>query len=177
MVDVRREIGYLQEQILSTFAALSTADAQRMKFLQEFLTGKADAGPRFASTTRETIVLLQGFEYSFLRLMGYILLREQQGHRSPAFQELLQRYRLMEKHLKQVRKAREQQVHRMEKMVKSRGVIRSIGVMASWYQRRFQKSLRQEEDALMLIRAVYGKDEEQLQKIRAALELEGGSRK
>lgn len=161
-----QNIMYLRQEIESTFNSLSHLDHQRLKQLQGFLQGSDGAGEWFIRSTQETLVLLEGFERSFLGVMAHILLKEHGGHHSPAFQQLVQRYKLMEKPMRAIRKLREQQVRAAQQLMKSTGLLKR------YYLHRLQRALRREEDLVNLIEALYQHGEAEFHELGKALALE-----
>ena len=101
MVDSKRleeEITALKNNLALSFTQLRETDEQRIACLMDYFSHGEKAGTmeQFKEATMTSNPLFKEIEKEYLQIMAYVLLVQKSGHSDPLFQDMLQRYRLME---------------------------------------------------------------------------------
>ncbi|MEK6969568.1 MAG: hypothetical protein AABW48_04025 [Nanoarchaeota archaeon] len=188
MVDQEKaqaDIELIKKEIETIFAELTVIDQQRLEatgksFKNGFKFNKNELQPdstvsnsllTFSTLTKQSLSLLNKFEKSFLKIVAYVLLIKQGGHKDPQFQDLFRRYKIMEKFLKQLYKEQKKQIKRVNSIL---GALNSkfnfIPLKIRYQMLLF--SLNEENRLKLLIASIYGNSKETIDRLDSILEKE-----
>lgn len=163
------DLNKLQEHVLYIFSQLKQYDTSRINNLIAYKQQQQQESlQRFQEQTLNSINLLTDFEESFFKMLGYVILLKDEGHKHPYFQELLLRYELMEKQLLKLKKIRQKQSF-ISISLKNKLYNTYLYRYHSW---RLHKSLRQEHHFWLIIQSAYFKESKELSYLNDAIKAE-----
>lgn len=179
------DIELIKKEIETIFAELTVIDQQRLEsignlFKNGFKFNKTEIQSdstvlnsliNFSALTKQSLSLLNNFEKYFLRIVAYVLLIKQEGHKDPQFQDLFKRYKMMEKFLKQLNREQKKQIK------KSSAIINASSSKFNFIplKLRFQRllfSLNEENKLKLLIAGIYGNSKETIDRLDSILKKE-----
>ncbi|MBI4981315.1 hypothetical protein HZC30_07230 [Candidatus Woesearchaeota archaeon] len=158
--ELEKNIGGIKEEIKELFLRLSKIESNRLNYFHQ----GEQALSSFAESTQESISVLNQFEALFLRLMGYVILVKEKGHKDPFFQELLMRNKIIERQLIKVVSLREKQIKI------AYALPLASGIKLKYLRWRLQSLLGKERNAVQLIRGAYHHNQEKVAAIKKMLD-------
>lgn len=179
------DIELIQKEIENIFAELTVIDQKRLEsignlFKNGFKFNKNKLQPNsivlnslinFSALTKQSLSLLNNFEKSFLKIVAYVLLIKQGGHKDPQFQDLFKRYKMMEKFLKQLNREQKKQIKKSSAIINASSSKFNFIHLKIRYQ-RLLFSLNEENKLKLLIASIYGNSKETIDRLYLILEKE-----
>lgn len=155
----------IKTEIKELFLRMPTIDSKRLNYLHKYFQGEQILSS-FAESTRESLSYLNQFEALFLKLMSYVILVKEKGHKDPYFQELLLRYKIIEQQLIKVVSLREKQIKI------AYALPLASGMRLKYLRWRLQSLLNKEKNAVQLISGAYHHNQQKVAAIKELLDKE-----
>lgn len=179
------DIELIKKEIENIFTELTVIDQQRLESIESVFKNilklnKKEIQPNstvlnplltFSTLTKQSLSSLNKFEKSFLKIVAYVLLIKQEGHKDPQFQDLFKRYKMMEKFFKQLNREQKKQIKRAGSIINALNSKFNFIPLKIRYQ-MLLFSLNEENKLKLLIASIYGNSKETIDRLDSILEKE-----